>query len=231
MEKEKAKMPMTAAPEKTSQKKNVLQTIRDKIQFLDLKPGEKLNEKALAEEFSVSRTPVREALIHLSDEKLVDIFPQSGTYVSKIKLSMVVELVYMRHILESRILDNLCSKQARVYDAVAKCLTMQEIAVGKGDVIDFMRHDDEYHQILFGLAGAYEIWRIISSTRAHHTRFRVLDLQLPSGIQSSFQEHTRIVELIQNGKRDELREVLDLHHDTGLMNKNIIVDQFRDFFI
>lgn len=219
------------APEKTSQKKNVLQAIKEKIQFLKYKPGEKINEKALAEEFSVSRTPVREALLLLSDEKLVDIFPQSGTYVSKIKLSMVVELVYMRHILEVQILDNLCAKQARVYDAVAKCLALQEAAIEKGDVIDFMRHDDEFHQILFGLAGAYEIWRIISNTRAHHTRFRVLDLQLPSGIHSSNEEHTQIVDLIQSGKRDELKEVLNIHHDIGLMNKNVIVAEYEDYFV
>lgn len=217
--------------EKTTQKTNVLQAIKDKIQFLVYKPGEKINEKALAEEFSVSRTPVREALILLSDEKLVDIFPQSGTYVSKIKLSMVVELVYMRHILETQILDNLCAKQARVYDAVAKCLTLQEAALGKGDVIEFMRHDDEFHQILFGLAGAYEIWRIISNTRSHHTRFRVLDLGLPKMIQSSFEEHGKMVDFIQSGKCAELKQTLSAHHDIGLMNKHIIVPKYADYFI
>ncbi|MDR1534711.1 MAG: GntR family transcriptional regulator [Planctomycetota bacterium] len=218
-------------PEKATRKKNVLQSIKDRIQFLTFKPGERINEKALAEEFRVSRTPVREALILLSDEKLVDIYPQSGTFVSKIKLSMVVELVYMRHILEVRILNNLCAKRARVYDAVAKCLALQEAALGKRDVLDFMRHDDAFHQTLFGLAGAFEIWRIISTTRAHHTRFRVLDLGLPKMLQASFGEHRRMVDFIQGGKSRELRRVLTVHHDIGLMNKNIIVPKYEDYFI
>ncbi len=213
------------------QKRYVFLAIRDRIQFLDYKPGEKINEKELASEFAISRTPVREALLLLSDEKLVDIFPQSGTYVSKIKLSMVVELVYMRHILEAQILDNLCAKQARVYDAVAKTLVLQAAAIEAKDVIEFMKYDDEFHHILFGLAGSYEIWRIISNTRAHHTRFRVLDLQLPSGIQSSYEEHKQIVDLIQSGKRAELKAILDLPHDTELMNKSVIVSKYQDYFV
>lgn len=221
----------TNARTKNNQKGVILQAVKDNIQFLKYKPGDKINEKALAEEFSVSRTPVREALLLLSDERLVEIFPQSGTYVSRIKLSMVVELVYMRHILEVQILDNLCAKQARVYDAVAKSMALQAAAIEKGDVIEFMRHDDDFHETLFGLGGAYEIWRIISNTRAHHTRFRVLDLQLPSGIHSSHEEHAKIIDFIQSGKNAELKEVLTAHHDIELMNKNIIVSEYEDYFI
>ena len=63
--------------------------IRDKIITTVMKPGEKISEKALAEEFGISRTPVREALMRLRYDGLVDILAQRGTYVSPIRPDIV----------------------------------------------------------------------------------------------------------------------------------------------
>ncbi len=216
--------------ERTTQKQSVLSAIRDKIQFLELKPGVRINERAVAEEYAVSRTPVREALILLADEKLVDILPQSGTFVTKIQLSLVAELVYMRHIVETRVLEDLCARGVTISAEIGRCLVMQEFAVNTGDVMEFIRYDDEFHKHLFDLAEVPEIWRIVANSRTHHTRFRVLDMHLPQAIHASFREHVQLVDCLAGGKRLELQSLLRQHHDAELMNKNVIVKQFRDYF-
>ena len=76
----------------TRNSKNIYSELKDMIQFLDLKPGQAISESQLCASLGVSRTPVREALIRLADEKLVCFFPQSGTYVTRIDLDYIKEL-------------------------------------------------------------------------------------------------------------------------------------------
>ena len=68
----------------------------DDIVALRLAPGTALQEKRIAEEFGVSRTPVREALLKLSEGGLVDIFPQSATVVSRVPVAAIPEAVVVR---------------------------------------------------------------------------------------------------------------------------------------
>ena len=75
-------------------------TLRDQIVGMARKPGEMLVEKALCEAFGVSRTPLREALLRLAEEGLVDIFPQMGTFVSRISLPAVRDAMVIRQALE-----------------------------------------------------------------------------------------------------------------------------------
>ncbi len=79
---------------------DVCNVLRERIVNLHYKPGEALNEKKLADEFQVSRTPVREALIRLAGEKLVTIVAHSGARVSDINLRDLQELIELREMLE-----------------------------------------------------------------------------------------------------------------------------------
>lgn len=70
---------------------------------LSLQPNEALSEKELSVRLGVSRTPVREALIRLADETLVDVFPQRGTFVSPIRTNEVLEAQFLRETLETAV--------------------------------------------------------------------------------------------------------------------------------
>ncbi|MFE4722608.1 GntR family transcriptional regulator [Streptomyces sp. NPDC056728] len=74
--------------------------LRARITSLELLPGAPLSENELAAELDVSRTPVREALILLGEESLVDVFPKLGTFVSRISVDAVLEAQFMREALE-----------------------------------------------------------------------------------------------------------------------------------
>ena len=76
--------PQTQILPRTTAKERVYQTLRQWIINGTLQPRERLNDVELARYFSVSRTPVREALQRLSEKKLVQIVPSSGTYVAPI---------------------------------------------------------------------------------------------------------------------------------------------------
>lgn len=65
---------------------NIFETIRDRIVFGTYPPGVNLPEKELCEEFGVSRTPLREAVLKLQDMKLVTVIPRFGTHVSPVDI-------------------------------------------------------------------------------------------------------------------------------------------------
>src|SRR5665213_3552167 len=67
-----------------------------------LKPGAVLGEQMLAQRYGVSRTPVREAIIRLSEERLVDVRPQQGTFVSRLDIALIPEAVVIRQALEAQ---------------------------------------------------------------------------------------------------------------------------------
>jgi DNA-binding GntR family transcriptional regulator len=78
----------------------IYQTLRREIVSMHRKPGDPIIEKELASTFGVSRTPIREALLRLSAEHLVEIAPQSGTFVARIPLADLPEAIVIRRALE-----------------------------------------------------------------------------------------------------------------------------------
>lgn len=77
--------------------------LRENIMTFRLLPGETLDETVISEQFGTSRTPVREALILLKNEKLVDILPQKGSKVSYIDLKLVRQGYFTRRVVETAI--------------------------------------------------------------------------------------------------------------------------------
>ncbi|BBE29965.1 GntR family transcriptional regulator [Tepiditoga spiralis] len=84
-------------------KKNdsIYKELERRIIELTMKPGEIINEKELAQEFDVSRTPVREALLKLAEKELVEIIPRKGTYVSQIDIKKIKNTYEIKMYLEA----------------------------------------------------------------------------------------------------------------------------------
>ena len=85
---------------KEKAKDYVYRVLKNNIMSLQLKPGQVLSELDLANKLEVSRTPIREVLIKLKGEKLIEVKPQTGTYVSLIDWKLVGEAIFVRCTLE-----------------------------------------------------------------------------------------------------------------------------------
>ena len=88
----------------------IYRTIKDRILFLEYKPGQILNEKTLAEEFGVSRTPLREVLSRLVWEQLARILPRSGTMVTEIEFQKMMHVFQIRFEIEELVGRLACEK-------------------------------------------------------------------------------------------------------------------------
>jgi DNA-binding GntR family transcriptional regulator len=128
-------------------KKDITGIIRNDIIHLRFKPGDPLSENRLAEEFKVSRTPIREALHRLSLEGLVTITPNLGARVSDINLRDFQELIEFRIILE-RGLARLVARNATGADIQAMEQLHKRIQREKTDDLDKLTDfDTEFHNI------------------------------------------------------------------------------------
>ena len=80
--------------------RRVYLSLRERIVEMELLPGTRIVEKALAEEFGTSRTPVHEAVQRLAEEGLIDVQARVGTFVSRIPLNTLEEAMLVRSALE-----------------------------------------------------------------------------------------------------------------------------------
>ena len=88
----------------------IFETLKEEILSLELKPAEEITEADLCKRFDASRTPVRTAIQRLSDIDLVEIAPYQYTRVSLIDFSSARQMIFMRIVLESRILSDFIDK-------------------------------------------------------------------------------------------------------------------------
>src|ERR1700754_3352348 len=92
-----------AASRSSSMAEQVFRTLRSVIVTMRLQPGEALSEQDIAGRLNVSRQPVREAFIKLSEDGLVRVLPQRGTFVMKISAGAVTNARFVREAVESAI--------------------------------------------------------------------------------------------------------------------------------
>jgi len=153
--------------------------LRYNIVTMQLPPGSVLNEPELSEQLEMSRTPIREALILLKEEGLVDVMPQRGSKVTLISLHAVREGFFMRRVLESVLIRDLAGRlpNDRI-DRLKQNLSAQEAAQkagGKSALVDFFILDDQYHKLIYEFSGWEQIWENTHKVCSHYDRVRYLD--------------------------------------------------------
>jgi DNA-binding GntR family transcriptional regulator len=168
--------------------------LRDEIIRLQLKPLATLNEKQIGERFGVSRTPVREALLRLADEGLVDIYPQSGTFVSRIPRRALFEAILIRKALEA---TTVSLAIAAMTDADLKGLEANQAALQQaasaGDISSVHRIDMAFHQLIADIAGYPGIWTVIAQVKVQIDRYRYVTLPQNGRLDLVVAEHASII--------------------------------------
>jgi len=129
-------------------RKNVYDILRDRIVNLYYKPGDPLNEEKLADELQVSRTPVREALIRLSGERLVTIIPHLGARASEINLQDFQEIIELREVLERGVArlaaQNITEEQIHQLEELNTAIRCD----GGENIGQLITYDMKFHRIL-----------------------------------------------------------------------------------
>jgi DNA-binding GntR family transcriptional regulator len=196
-----------------------------------LRPGEALSETRVAEQFGVSRTPVREAFKRLADEGFLRIYPQLGTFVAPIQLAAVNDSQFVRETLECRTIV-LAAGLASRDDArlLERNLDEQGRAVGAGDGARFFAADEAMHALLIRIAGRAAIWHLIQGVKAQLDRVRCLSLRREDWLELMHEQHRAIVAAVVAHDGAAAERAMRAHLRTVFAAIERIAAEHDDFF-
>ncbi|ABR36195.1 MULTISPECIES: GntR family transcriptional regulator [Clostridium] len=216
---------------KNTTSKTIYYKLRDEIINLYLEPGTSISEKELSEKYSVSRTPVREALVRLAQEGLVNIYPQKGTVVSLIDLSAVEEGRFLREHLERAVVKEACKEfsQENVL-ALEMNLKLQKMYIENNDYKKLFEADEEFHKIIFEGSNKKRVWNSINDGSTEFQRIRMLRLVTNSSWDNIYLQHKEIFNAIKNKSPEIAEDFMKEHLNMVTFDKNKIKEKYPNYF-
>lgn len=206
--------------------------LRELITTLTLVPGTKLDRAALAQYFKLSTTPVRDALTRLSEENLVDIYPQHATIVRAIDIASVKEAHFLRLSLELELAATLArQRDPALVDALEGLVSQQAFALSRKDYDAFMRLDLAFHQQMFGAAHVDGLWRVLRSMSGNLDRLRRLHVPLADKGKQILADHTRIAGAIASGDAGLAQACVREHLSGTLKQLPALMERYPDYFL
>lgn len=214
-----------------STKDYVYRNIRKNIIYNYLTPGDLVSEKNMAEIFSVSRTPVREAIGILMGEELLEVYPQRGTYVSKIKVKRVHEASFMRKLLEVEVAKRACEEFEKEDLFILECnVNQQKFCLANNKLEEVLDLDNQFHQIIFSKAGFKRVWQCMQGISADQERIRYLKLKDKFQWDVVLEEHYEILKDIKERNTAKIEKEMENHINKIYMDVEVIKQKYPDYF-
>ncbi len=204
--------------------------IREWILRGEVLPGARLSEVDLAGHFNVSRQPVREAFIKLAEEGLLEIRPQRGTYVSRIRVDAVTSARFVREAVEADIVRLVAATgDKQLLEDLDTNLSAQEQVLEGPDPQKFLALDEQFHRRLAEAAGQRQSWEILQPLKTQMDRMRYLNARhFPRD--QLLQQHVHIVDAIRARDPDAAEKVMRAHLRQILDDLPVIAEALPDFF-
>ena len=182
------------------------------ITSLELKPGTKVSEIEIAKRFDVSRQPVREAFIRLSNMGLLQVRPQRATIVRKISLQEVSDSRFIRTAIEVEVAGAACAHFGDEHkNEFEENLAKQKLCVDQNDFMSFKVLDADFHRQLCYTARCEMAYRSISLGKAQVDRLCTLSLTRGTEFVQIYQDHVNMYELLKKGDADGLVALTRMH--------------------
>lgn len=190
-------------------------------------PNEKLDQRRIAEELEVSRTPVREALRRLESEGFIDVRPHRGAFIPRISRRAIREIYEVRQILESevvRLATPLIPKS--VLEELGRRLIETQAKFETGDFTDHFAVSIDFHDAILASIENTVLKEVLDSL---NNRIRMIrrfaQLQPGSHLIDALREHRVILEAMQRGAAEEAAELMRLHMEKSGVRLQQLVKQ------
>ena len=190
----------------------------------DYPPGSFLAERRLAEQLGMSKTPVKAALERLELEGFICVSPQQGIVVREFSVHEIADLYEIRAALESYTMRLIAGRlsEAQIARLRENLAALKRIA-GSGDVSSAVVLDAEFHVLFTKFLGNREFLRVMEHLR--HKMHRVITKAFhlnPGRIDTSYEEHKAIVDLVISGNGNRAAKLIESHLEKG---KQLILER------
>lgn len=214
-----------------STREYVYRFLKINIMNLKLLPGSALSEKEIAVLLNVSRTPVREAFIQLSQEYLLDIMPQKGTYVSLIEVENVEEARFLRETLEKAVIALACTDfpREKLFE-LQSYVTLQELCLQEKNYVKFYELDESLHSAIFAGCRKGRVWSVIQQMNTHYNRVRLLNVTSGHDLILLLQQHQDLVRAIREKDVVLGSRTIELHLNKVKIDIKELMSDYSHYF-
>jgi DNA-binding GntR family transcriptional regulator len=210
----------------------VLEALRAAIISLELAPGIALDRADLAQRFGVSQTPVRDALIRLSEEGLVVVRAQYTTQVSRIDVPAAREAHFLRRSIEIEIARQLAMAHDEAVIAELRTqLARQAELAAKKEFLGFIAADKEFHRLMYVAAGLPRLWSVVVRMSGHVDRLRLLHIPTVGKTESILGAHRAILDAIESGDAEAAQHAVRDHLSGTLASVEEIQQRYPEYLI
>lgn len=194
----------------------VAERLRQRIFAHELTPGDWIDEQKLAEQYGISRTPLREALKVLASEGLVQLKPRRGCYVTEISSQDLDDIFPLMAMLEGRCAGD-AARKAKPADiaALAEIHERLESAARDGRIDAFFESNQEFHLRIQQLAGNRWLLQVIQDLRKVLKLSRLHSLSIEGRLQQSLAEHRAIMAAFKAGDAGAAETLMHDHLLSG----------------
>lgn len=183
-------------------------------------PGERLNLPALAEQWGVSQTPIKDAIVRLSAEGLVTVKPKVGTFVTPFTKQDMLELFDVRLILETGICREICSnitaEQIELLEQIYE--RGQEELAKPPEQFDYFQFNDldaQFHETLVASAGNQKMLQIYKALNFHTQSARYFHNRFKEKMKSGQEQHKEVIHVVKKRDAETLKTLLTKHIQEG----------------
>lgn len=209
----------------------VYHALKEQILMLDLLPGTSISEKEISVQFGVSRTPVRESFAQLSQEGLLDIYPQRGTVVSLIDLERVEEARFIREQLERAVISLACVNfPADAMQQLRSNLAYQQVSMREKDFKKMFELDEAFHRTIFEGCRKLNTWAVIQQVNVHLNRTRMLRLAADHRWDELYEQHEQMVDAIAHHEAGKAEQVMNTHLHLTIADQTVLKEKFPTYF-
>jgi GntR family transcriptional regulator, rspAB operon transcriptional repressor len=209
----KMTMNMLVVDREKSAKIQIYNWLKERIISGAIAPGTVLDKRDLMQQLSVSLTPLREALLLLKHDGLVDLVPNLHTVVRLIDTERVREHVFIRAALECAVVEHLATEglPETTETRCAKLIEQQTAAFARDDYERSFDLDVEFHRVLCDVLRYRILWDNIYANRSQIDRARQCSPVNVPGIKRSIEQHLQILDHIRAGNAAEARVLMRAH--------------------
>lgn len=196
-----------------SLREEITSILRGAVMAGDLVPGEVYSAPSLAERFGVSATPVREAMLDLAKEGLVEVVPNKGFRVVSLSAAELDALTDLRLLLEVPIVRRLAETGVppAAIEALRPLAAAVEEAALRRDFIAHVTYDLDFHLGLLALAGNPRLVEIVRSLRQGSRLYGLRALPDDPGAYAAFHEHAELLDLVAARDADGAEALMRRH--------------------
>lgn len=195
-----------------SLRSQVTEALRGALVSGELEPGTLYSAPTLAARFGVSATPVREAMLDLAKEGLVDAVRNKGFRVTVVSDRALDELTEIRELLEVPTVARLAGQlSAEDIDELRLMVAGIEQAAEAGDLIRYVEADREFHLRLLALSGNEQLVTVVGELRARARLYGLHRLARQGDLATSAREHSALLDALEAGDAEGVEKLMRQH--------------------